>query len=202
MFLPFFQQRRYVKGLGASRLMTLVARVACARPECDASTVAPQIRAAIRTVERGAPIIDVRTMRSFVDDATAESRFYLVLLTAFAAIAVVLAAVGIYGIMAYTVSRRTHEIGIRIALGADPGSILRAVVRQGVSLAAIGAGAGLVAAFGLTGLMRSILYGVQPRDSFTFAAVTALLFGVAIAASLVPALRATRVDPLEALRSD
>jgi len=176
--------------------------VACTRPEREAGHFAPQIRAAIRTVERRAPIIDVRTMRSFVDDATAESRFYLVLLTAFAAIAVLLAAVGIYGVMAYTVSRRSHEIGIRIALGADASSILRGVVRQGVSLAATGAAAGLVAAFGLTGLMRGILYGVQPRDSFTFAAVTALLFGVAIVASLVPALRATRVDPLEALRSD
>ena len=134
--------------------------------------------------------------------ATAESRFYLLLLAAFAAIAVVLAAVGIYGVMAYAVSRRTHEIGIRIALGAEPGSVMRAVVGEGVSMASIGAAAGLATALGLTRLMRGILYGVSPLDVWTFAAVTALLVAVALVASLVPARRATRVDPLIALRSD
>jgi predicted permease len=202
MFLPFFQQPRYVKGIGASRSMTLVARVACAQVECDAAAHAQEIRAAIRSVERNAPIFAVQTMRSLVDDATAESRFYLVLLTGFAAIAVVLAGVGIYGVMSYAVSRRTHEIGIRVALGADPRLILGDVVRDGLSLACIGAGVGLVIAFGLTRLMRGILYGVQPTDVVTFATVTALLVCVAVVASFIPALRATRVDPLEALRSD
>jgi len=202
MFLPFFQQPRYMKGLGASRTMTLVVRAACTRDECDPGTLVTPLRAAIRSAERGAPISAVSTMRAAVDDATAEPRFYLALLAAFAAIAVLLAAVGIYGVMSYSVSRRTHEIGIRIALGAEPSSVLRAVVGQGVRLAAIGTGVGLVVAFGLTRLMKGILYGVSPTDAGTFVGVTGVLFGIALVASALPARRATRVDPLIALRSD
>jgi ABC-type antimicrobial peptide transport system permease subunit len=182
--------------------MTLVARVACLRAECDASAHVAPIRDAIRSVERSAPISAVATFSALARTATAESRFYLLLLAAFAAIAVVLAAVGIYGVMAYAVSRRTHEIGIRIALGAEPGSVMRAVVGEGVSMASIGAAVGLATALGLTRLMRGILYGVSPFDVWTFAAVTALLIAVALVATLVPARRATRVDPLIALRSD
>ena len=115
---------------------------------------------------------------------------------------VVLAAVGVFGVMSYVVSRRTHEIGIRIALGAEASSILRSVVRQGLALVAVGAGAGLAAALALTRLMRGILYGVAPTDALTFAAVTTLLVAVAVIASLVPALRATRIDPLQALRAE
>ena len=202
MFLPFRQQRAYVNGTGASRAMTLVARLACDRAECDASKFAPPIRAAIHRAERNAPISAVTTMQKLVADATAEPRFYLVLLTAFAAIAVILAAVGIYGVMSYAVSRRTHEIGIRIALGAAPSSVVRVIVRQAITLAAAGAAIGLVAAFALTRMMRGILYGVTPTDAVTFVAVTMLLLGVAILASLIPARRATRVDPLVALRTD
>lgn len=202
VFLPYAQQPAYASGSGAHRAITLVARVACDRSECDAGARAPQIRAAIRGAERNAPISAVQTMRALVNDATAESRFYLVLLTAFAAIAVALAAVGIYGVMSYSVWRRTHEIGIRVALGADPRSIVGIIVRQGLALAGLGAGVGLVVAFALTRLMRGILYGVAPTDVLTFLSVTALLVGVAVAASLIPARRATRIDPLEALRSD
>jgi putative ABC transport system permease protein len=202
MFLPFAQQASYRNGTGASRTMTLVARMACDRSECDAGAPAPQIRSAVRGAERNAPISEVQTMRALVNDATAESRFYLVLLTAFAAIALALAAVGIYGVMSYAVSRRTHEIGIRVALGADPRSIVGIVVRQALTVAAIGAGVGLVVAFAFTRLMRGILYGVAPTDLMTFLSVTAVLVGVAVVASLIPARRATRIDPLEALRSD
>jgi len=202
MFLPFAQQPRYLKGLGASRTVTLVARVACPRVECDASAYVAPIRDAIRSVERNAPISAVVTFSELARTATAESRFYLLLLAAFAAIAVVLAAVGIYGVMAYAVSRRTHEIGIRIALGAEPGSVMRTIVGEGVSMAAAGAAVGLATALALTRLMRGILYGVSPLDAWTFAAVTALLVAVALVATLVPARRATRVDPLIALRSD
>jgi uncharacterized membrane protein YqjE len=201
MFLAFAQRPGYLRGLGASRTMTLVARVACLRAECDASALVAPIREAIRSVERNAPISAVATFGALARTATAESRFYLLLLAAFAAIAVVLAAIGIYGVMAYAVSRRTHEIGIRIALGAEPGSVMRAVVGEGVSMASIGAAVGLATAFGLTRLMRGILYGVSPFDVWTFAAVTALLIAVALVATLVPARRATRVDPLVALRS-
>jgi putative ABC transport system permease protein len=141
-------------------------------------------------------------MRSVVASATADQRFYLVLLIAFASIAIVLAAVGVYGVISYSVSRRMHELGIRIALGAAPSSVVRAVVKRGVALAAAGAAAGLVMALGLTGMMRNILYGVSPTDLLTYAAVTSLLLAVAIAASLVPARRATRIDPMKALRAD
>jgi putative ABC transport system permease protein len=202
MFLPFAQQPRYLKGLGASRTVTLVARVACPRVECDASAYVAPILNTIRSVERNAPISSVVTLSALARIATAESRFYVLLLATFAAIAVVLAAVGIYGVMAYAVSRRTHEIGIRIALGAEPGSVMRTVVGEGLSMASAGAAVGLATALGLTRLMRGILYGVSPLDVWTFVAVTALLVAVALVASLVPARRATRVDPLVALRSD
>jgi putative ABC transport system permease protein len=202
IFLPFAQQRGYVNGSGPRGSMTLVARVACNASECDASMLANPIRAAIRGVEARAPISAVRTMRSVVDEATAEPRFYLVLLVAFAGVAVALAAVGIYAVMSYTVARRTHEIGIRLALGAEPGSVVRQVVVQGVAVAGAGAGVGVVLALALTRLMRGILYGVTSTDATTFVAVTAMLFGIALLASVLPALRATRIDPLVALRSD
>ena len=202
MFLPFAQQPRYVNGLGASRTMTLVARVACRRVECDASASVAAISRAIRSDERNIPISAVVSFSALARSATAESRFYLTLLTAFAAVAVLLAAVGIFGVITYAVSRRTHEIGIRIALGAEPGSVMRSIVGEGLSIVSVGAAAGLAAAIALTRLMRGILYGVSPTDAWTFAAVTALLVGVALAASLIPARRATRIDPLIALRSE
>lgn len=197
VYLPFAQQHGYVTG----RSMTLVARVACATGDCDASVAAPSIRAAVRSVEQKAPISALATMSSVVADATAAQRFYLVLLASFAAIAISLAAVGIYGVMSYTVSRRRQEIGIRVALGADPRRVVGVVLRQGLELAAVGAGVGIVAAAGLTRLMRGILYGVTPHDVVTFAAVTAILLIVALVATLVPAYRAARIDPLTALRS-
>ena len=202
MFLPFAQSRAYLQGTGASRAVTLVARVACPRSECNAAAFAAPIREAIRSVERDAPVSAVTTLSALARSATAESRFYLTLLMAFAIIAVMLAAVGVYGVMAYSVSRRTHEIGIRIALGAEPTSVMRAIVGRGISVAGVGAAAGLAVAFALTRLMRGILYGVSPTDPWTFAAVTALLIGVALVATLAPAMRATRIDPLVALRAE
>ncbi|HEY2856246.1 MAG TPA: ABC transporter permease [Gemmatimonadaceae bacterium] len=202
IFLPFFQERGYVNGIGARRAMTLVARVRCEGAECDPAAAVQPIRAAIRSVERNAPISGVVTLTSLMAEDTAEPRFYLVLLGAFATVAIVLAAVGVYGVMSYSVARRTREIGIRIALGARPASVVRSVVARGLIVAAGGATAGIVAAFGMTRLMRSILFGVSPTDAATFGAVTLVLLVVAVAASVAPALRATRVDPLTALRSD
>jgi putative ABC transport system permease protein len=202
IYLPFFQQRTYIAGVGASRYMTLVVRGACARRECDASSLAAPVRNAIRSVEHGAPISDVQTMAEVVSRATATARFYLILLGAFAVVAVVLAAVGIYGVMSFAVSRREREIGIRIALGAEPGLVLGSVLRQSLSIAAAGAGAGLVAALLATRLMRGILYGVSATDAVTFASVTLLLLAVAAGASFIPAYRATRIDPLSALRGE
>ncbi|HVX41215.1 MAG TPA: ABC transporter permease [Gemmatimonadaceae bacterium] len=202
MYFSFLQQPAYVNGTGASRAMTLVARVACSESPCDAARFAGPIRGAIRSVERAAPISAVTTMGTLMADATAESRFYVALLAAFAIVAVVLAAVGIYAVMSYAVSRRTHEIGIRMALGAEPAAVLRSVVRQGLAVAALGASTGLVAAIALTRLMRGILFGVSPTDAVTLASVTALLFVVAVVASLAPAFRAVRINPLIALRSE
>jgi len=204
IFLPYSQQKNLLTNhSSAFAYLTLVARVACAASErCNPATLATPIVRAIRSIDRNIPISEVQTMTSVVDQSTAASRFYLVLLGTFAAIAVTLAAVGIYGVMSYSVSRRTHEIGIRMALGAEPSSVLRFVVRQGMTLAFIGAGVGVVAAFALTRLMGRLLYGVGPADPATFAVVTGALCSVALAASYLPARRATRVDPLTALRSD
>jgi predicted permease len=203
MFLPYAQQKSFLTSRSSPfAYLTLVARAACARPGCDVAAVVAPIVRAVHDIDRNIAIAEIQTMSSVVEQATAESRFYLVLLGAFAAIAVVLAAVGIYGVMSYSVSRRTHEIGIRIALGAEPSSVLRFIVRQGMTPALAGAGVGIVAAFALTHLMGRLLYGVEPTDPMTFGLVTGVLCAVALVASYLPAHRATRVDPLTALRSD
>jgi putative ABC transport system permease protein len=142
----------------------------------------------------------VRPMDDLIAESVAQPRLSLVLLGIFAGLAVLLAAVGIYGVMAYSVTQRTHEIGIRIALGAQPGDVLRNIVAHGLSLAAAGIAAGLVFAFILTRLMENMLFGVSAHDPGTFL-VVAVLFGVVAGiASWIPARRATRVDPLHALR--
>jgi putative ABC transport system permease protein len=139
-------------------------------------------------------------MEQIISDSLAERRFTMLLLIIFASTALVLAAVGIYGVMSYAVSRRTHELGVRLALGASRNEILRLVVREGMALAAIGTVVGLMAALGLTRLMASLLYGVRPADPATLAAVSLLLVGIALLACYIPAWRATKVDPMVALR--
>jgi len=197
MYLPFAQQPSYINGRGAT--MTLVARVACTA--CSVGAITPRIRDAVRSLEPLAPISSILLMADVVADATADTTFYLALLSAFAIVAMTLAAVGIYGVMSYAVSRRSAEIGIRIALGAEPRTVLRAVVGEGLRLAMVGAAIGIVLAVALTRLMRGILFGVSATDLVTFAAVTLLLMSAAVVASLVPAFRATRIDPLDALRA-
>jgi putative ABC transport system permease protein len=139
-------------------------------------------------------------MDAVVADANAQPRFEMLLLGIFAAVALLLAAVGIYGVMSYAVSRRTHEIGIRVSLGASRADVVLLVVRQGIVLALIGSAAGIVGALGLSRLMKSLLYGVKPIDPLIFGGVTILLMIVAMAASYLPARRAMRVDPMIALR--
>jgi len=141
-------------------------------------------------------------MTDVVDASMATPRLTGTLLTIFAGLALVLAAVGVAGVLAYLVSRRRREIGIRMALGASRANVLGLIVRRGVLYAGAGIAAGIAAALFLTRLMEGLLFGVAPRDPLTFVAVSAILLVIAVVASLIPALRAARVDPLEALRAE
>jgi putative ABC transport system permease protein len=184
--------------------MTLVVRAACrnSSAECDASPLVPAIRNAVWSLDRNVPVAQIWTMDRVVEVARSRPRFTLVLLAAFAAVALVLAAVGVYGVMTYAVSRRLHEIGVRLALGAEPPSVVRMVVREGMTLALTGAAVGMTAALLLTRSMSSLLYGVRAADPMTFVGVSLLLMGAALVATYLPARRASRTDPLVALRTD
>jgi len=166
-------------------------------------------RAAIRAIEeqiysvdRGQPVSDVKTMNERLSDSLAPQRFNLVLIGTFAAIALILAALGVYGVMSYLVNRRTREVGIRIALGARPEQVMRHVVGESLALALAAVLAGMAGAWGLTRYLHSMLYGVTALDGPTFAATPVLLAAIALAASFVPARRAARINPVEALREE
>ena len=172
------------------------------RTEADPLTVLPAIKQQIWAVERDMPLADVATMDERVRKTLGERRFHLLLLSLFAAMALVLAACGIYGVMAYLVTQRTHELGVRMALGAQSADVLKLVIGQGMKLALMGLGVGLVVAFALTRLLTSFLFGVSATDPVTFAAVAILLAVVALLACYIPARRATKVDPMIALRCE
>jgi putative ABC transport system permease protein len=158
------------------------------------------IRDTVQSIDKDQPISAISTMKELVSNSVATRRMTLVLLGLFSGLALVLGAVGIYGVISYSVTQRTHEIGIRMALGAPRRGVFRLVVGQGLKLAGIGIAIGVVAAFGLARLMSSLLYGVSATDFETFAGVAILLALVALLACSIPARRATRVDPLVALR--
>jgi predicted permease len=152
------------------------------------------------SVDGQLPVSKFRTMEQVISESTARQNFNMLLLTIFAATALLLAALGIYGLMSYSVEQRTQEIGIRVALGASGGDMLRMVIGRGLLLAGIGLAVGLVAAFGLSRLLSSMLFGVKANDPLAFGAVVVTLAAVACAAVYIPARRATRIDPLVALR--
>ncbi|HYO99512.1 MAG TPA: ABC transporter permease [Pyrinomonadaceae bacterium] len=170
------------------------------RTAVDPAALIPTLKARLWEVNRTQPIYAVATGEALISDSLKARRFSLLLLGSFAVLALVLAVIGIYGVMSFATRQRTHEIGIRMALGATPRHVLRLVIGQGMWLALVGIALGLVAAFALTRVMSSLLYGVSATDPLTYASLSLVLGGVALAACYLPARRATRVDPLVALR--
>jgi putative ABC transport system permease protein len=163
-------------------------------------SLSPAVRSQVLAIDPDQPVAQIKTMEQYIADSTARSRMSMILLAVFAALAVVLAGVGLYGVMAFSVAHRRHEIGIRMALGAGVPRVLKLVVAQGMAMAIIGAMVGLGAAFGLTRLLSGLLYGTSATDPIIFAAIPIAVLLVALASCTLPALRATRIDPVVALR--
>jgi putative ABC transport system permease protein len=175
--------------------MTLIVRAAS-----DPTSLAGAVRAKVQEVDQNQPVHDVATMEQRFSTAVAPQRFNALVMAIFAGMALILAAVGVYGVMAYSVARRTHEIGIRRALGAQQQDVMRLILRRGAALALAGIALGLVGALALTQYLSNLLYGVTVRDPLTFIAVSLILVGVALIANYIPARRAAKVDPMVALR--
>jgi ABC-type antimicrobial peptide transport system permease subunit len=171
------------------------------RTSGDPRRLAPTLENELRQVV-GVPVANTQTMASIASVATSRERFNMLLMSIFGGTALVLAALGIYGLLAYSVQQRTHELGVRIALGAEPRKIRAIVLRQGGSLVAVGIAGGLVAAFYLSSLLASFLFGVEPRDGLVFTVVPVALGLIGLGTVAVVARRAGRVDPLQALRQD
>jgi predicted permease len=172
------------------------------RSSTNPAAMASAVKGELRNLDPDLPTYNVRTMGQRVDESLGRRRFTMLLLGAFASIALILATIGIYGVMAYLVNQGTREIGIRVALGASRRSIHSLVVRQGMALALSGATIGLAAAFFLTRLIRSLLFSVQATDPITFGGISLLLLLIAFLASYIPARRAARIDPIISLRCD
>jgi putative ABC transport system permease protein len=170
------------------------------RTQIEPAGLAAAAREAVQSVDLAQPVADIRTMENIVSESVTQPRFNVTLLGVFGGIALILSAAGIYGVTSYTVTQRTHEIGIRMAVGAKEHDVLRLMMRQGMKPAAIGVAIGLASAAGLTRLMKSLLFGVSATDPLTFAALALLLLSVALLACYFPARRATKVDPMIALR--
>jgi putative ABC transport system permease protein len=187
MYLPFAQFPIFFQ--------TIVLRTAG-----DPLSLVAAARSEVLAVKNDQPISNIHTMEELLSNSIAQRRFNMLLLSIFAGVALLLSAVGIYGVMSYSVAQRTHELGLRMALGAQSSHVIALVVRQGMSLALIGVGVGLAASFALTRIMASLLYGVSATDSLTFSLIALLLASVALLACYLPARRATKVDPMVALR--
>jgi len=185
----------YAASQQAPRAMALVVKTGL-----DPVRLVPQVRAAVQAIDAEQPIADVRTMDQWVSQSLQNRRTPMALLAVFGVVALVLSAIGIYGIVAFGVTQRVREFGIRHALGADSGSILSLVLAEGLRTAGVGIVIGLLGALALTRSLQSLLFGVTAHDPLVFAGVAAVLLAVALAACYVPARRATRVDPMVALR--
>jgi putative ABC transport system permease protein len=187
---------------GSSYMRLVVRAVSGQNSRAGLASLAVAIRNQIRALEPNEPINQVITMDRRLSDSVAQRRYQTLLFGVFAAVALVIATVGIYGVISYGVGQRTHEIGIRMALGAQSGDVLRMVIGQGMRLTMIGAVLGVAAALGLTRALESLLFDISATDPVTFVSVTLLLVIVALIASYIPARRATKVDPLLTLRHD
>jgi putative ABC transport system permease protein len=189
IYVPFAQSR-----MNSVTLMV--------RTDSDPLALARSIRQEVLAIDKNQPVYDVKTLAQRVDDAIAVSRSLMVLFASFALLALILGAVGIYGIVSYSVTQRTHEIGIRMALGARAANVLSLIMKNGLTLVLTGIVIGVGSAFGLTRFLATLLFGIQPTDRVTFVVVSATFFVVAMLAALIPAIKATRVDPLIALRDE
>jgi predicted permease len=181
---------------------SLVSPFIALRTRGDAAHVIESVRAEARAIDPDLPIYDLKPMEQLRGESLAQRRFILVLIGLFGALALALAAIGVYGVMSLLVSERTQEVGVRLALGAHPSQVLKMLVAQATRLAVIGVAAGAVLAFALMPLLSTQLYSVEPRDPMTLASVPAALIAVALLAALIPARRAMRVDPVKALRTE
>jgi len=188
MYLPFTQANFFEP------------RALVVKTNLEPLSLAATVRKTVWEIDKDQPVSDIASMEHIVSESVARQRFSMLLLGIFAGLALVLAAVGIYGVMSYSVAQRTHEIGIRMALGAQKKDVLKLTIGQGLKLVLIGVAIGLGAAFILTRVIASLLFGVSATDPITFVAISLVLIGVAMLASLIPALRAMKVDPMFALR--
>jgi ABC-type antimicrobial peptide transport system permease subunit len=170
------------------------------RTRTDPASVTQSVREAIHLIDPDLPLAKVATLNTLLSESLSQPRFAMLLLTSFGLLALLLASIGMYGVISYSVMQRTQEIGIRMALGAERRNVFGMMLGQGARLALLGIGIGLIGAFGVTRLMTAFLYGVQATDPLTFAAVSLLLVAITLLACYLPARRAMRVDPIVALR--
>jgi putative ABC transport system permease protein len=193
-YVPFLQDPVFKE---YKRSMTIVART-----NSDPGATAASLRAALVSMDQSLPVYAIKPMTEYLQDSLSRRRFSMVLLSAFSGVALVLAALGIYGVISYGVSQRTHEVGIRMALGAQRSDVLKLVVRQAMIVVLAGVGIGLLASWALTRIMKSLLFNVSVTDPLTFTVIAVLMILIALLACLIPAKRATKVDPLVALRHE